>query len=136
ESAPFLFVHSDGKSGLTGEIVFLPDTTRQRSIRPYATWASNDATLMFTNGVLTQAKEDVDQTQVAAAALDGLTKVLSTAGLNAIEEKRAQKVLAAPPPYLFKIVVNGSTVTLKGGPPENITILLPNASDPPEVNTK
>src|SRR5262249_22728653 len=83
ESAPFLFVHSDGKSGLTGEIVFLPDTTRQRSIRPYATWASNDATLMFTNGVLTQAKEDVDQTQVAAAALDGLTKVLSTAGLNA-----------------------------------------------------
>jgi len=129
ETAPFLFVHSDGKGGLAAEIVWLPDTTREMSIHPYAYVASNDATLTFTNGVLTEAKAIGDETQVAAAALDSLSKFLATVGpgLNAIKQL-AQQAPQAPPPYLFKIVVTENGITLHGGPPDNLIIRLPAAT--------
>jgi hypothetical protein len=124
ETALFLFVHSDGKGGLAGEIVPLPDTTRERSIRPYALWASNDTTLTFSNGTLSEASASIDQTAVASAAIDSLTKVLTTAAAFDVIQEKAK----APPPYLFKIVVRGNSVTLIGGPPNNIQIVLPTKS--------
>jgi hypothetical protein len=127
EIAPFLFVHSDGKGGLAAEIVWLPDPTREMSIHPYAYIASNDATLSFTNGVLTEAKAVGDETQVAGAALDSLSKFLATVGpgLNAVQEQLAKKPPEAPPPYLYKIVVTGDGITLRGGPPDGVVIRLP-----------
>lgn len=127
EVAPFLFVYSDGKGGLKSEIKFLPDTTRMRSIRPYAVLSSNESTLVFSKGTLTQAKETVDETAVASAGISALSKFLVTAlpALNAIVEQKTRKGVTAPPPYLFKIVVDGERIGLYGGPPTGDEILMP-----------
>lgn len=49
ETAPFVLVTSDGKGGLISELIYLPDTTRKRSVRPYAFMANNNSTLTFSN---------------------------------------------------------------------------------------
>jgi hypothetical protein len=118
ETAPFLFIHTDGKGGLVGEIVMLPDTTRMMSIEPYAMLASNNTTLTFSNGTLTESNSQVDTTAVASAGLDALAKYLTLV-------VGADLPKAAPPPYLYKIYLRGGAVTLTGGPPK--TLVLPNA---------
>jgi hypothetical protein len=114
EPAPFLFIHSDGKGGLTSEIVWLPDTTQERSVRPYAVLASNDVKLTFANGVLSEASSNADTTAVVGSSLDTLAKFLGVA-LAAADEVKGPPT--APPPYLYKIIISGNTVTLHGGPP-------------------
>jgi hypothetical protein len=107
EQAPFLFVRSDGKGGLTSEIIYLPDTNRLVSAQPYAYFATIDATLTFNNGTLTEAKVVGDQTAVPAAFVDALGKVAVAAiGAN------APGATTAPRPYLFKITFNDTTFTL------------------------
>lgn len=111
--APFLFVRSDGKGGLTSEIIFLPDTTQEMSARPYAYLANNNTTLSFSNGTLTEANVVGDETVVPVALADALGKAASAAiAANAPGNLTA----TAPVPYLFKIKVNGSKVELNGGP--------------------
>jgi len=112
QTAPFLFVRSDGKGGLTSEIVYLPDTTEVMSVRPYAFMATNDAALTFTNGVLTEASATVDETVVPNAFVDALGKV-ATAAMAA--DLPAGADASVPPPYLFKITVDGQKITLEGG---------------------
>lgn len=110
--APFLFVHSDGKGGLSSEIVYLPDTTQTMSLRPYAVLASNNATLTFSNGMLTEATAVVDETAVPTAFLDALSKAASAA---IAADLPAGPQATAPPPYLFRIIVHTNSIELKGG---------------------
>ena len=112
ENAPFLFIHTDGKGGLTSEIVMLPYTTREMSIEPYAFWSSNNTNLTFSNGTLTESSSQVDTTAVPSAGLDALAKYLT---LIAGDETPGQ----APPPYLYKIHIQGNVVTLTGGSPKD-----------------
>lgn len=111
--APFLFVRSDGKGGLTSEIVYLPDTTQKLTVRPYAVLAANNATLSFTNGMLTEASVVGDETAVPIGFLDALTKAASAA---IAADLPAGSDAKAPVPYLYRIVVQGTTVKLTGGP--------------------
>lgn len=111
--APFLFVRSDGKGGLTSEIIYLPDTTQTLSVRPYAVLAANNATLSFTNGMLTEATIVGDETAVPLGFLDSLTKAASAA---IAADLPAGSDAKAPVPYLYRIVVQGTTVKLTGGP--------------------
>jgi hypothetical protein len=113
QPAPFLFVRSDGKGGLSSEIIYLPDTTQKMQARPYAVLASNDATLSFSNGMLTAASITADETVVPVAFLDALTKVAGAA-IAADQPKSPQAT--APVPYLFKIIVRTGSIELKGGP--------------------
>lgn len=113
EQAPFLFVRSDGKGGLTSEVIFLPDTTRKTSIRPYAYLASNNATLSFTNGVLTEANVVGDETVIPVALLDALGKAASAA--IAAANAPGGAAATVPVPYLFKIVVDKNGIQLLGG---------------------
>jgi len=111
--APFLFVRSDGKGGLTSEIIFLPDTTQEMSAQPYAYLATNNTTLSFDKGTLTEANVVGDETVVPVALADALGKAASAAiAANA----PAILTATAPVPYLFKIKVDGSKVELNGGP--------------------
>lgn len=107
EQAPFLFVRSDGKGGLTSEIIYLPDTNRLMSARPYAYLATIDATLTFNNGALTEAKVIGDQTAVPAAFVDALGKVAVAAIAANLPGQTT-----APRPYLFKIRFNDRSFTL------------------------
>jgi hypothetical protein len=112
ENAPFLFIHTDGKGGLTSEIVMLPDTSRRMSIEPYAFLSSNNTNLTFSNGTLTESSSQVDTTAVASAGLDALAKYLGA--LVAADLPPAQ----AAPPYLYKIYISNGKVSLLGGSPK------------------
>jgi hypothetical protein len=96
ESAPFLVVFFDGVGSFTTEVLFLPDTTRKRSIQPYSYAASNKATLGFAEGRLASAKAVVDET------------VLPSAVISALEKVAKQQVRDAPKPvpalHIFRIV--------------------------------
>ena len=141
QPAPFLLVYSDGKGGLVSQITFLPDTTKKMSVRPYAYLASNESTLQFDAGMLTQAAAVVDATIIPSAALDTLAKALGVAAKAALNAPEATNETTVPVPYLFKIVITGNQIQLKGGPaggaalaPDNKKIVIkatiPSAGNP------
>jgi hypothetical protein len=113
EEAPFVFVHSDGKGGISAEIVWLPDTTKKMSIKPYAFLATNKVSLSFTNGMLTESSSTVDETVIPDAVLSAIV----TAFVKGAETASGEAQL--PLPYLFKITFDGASgeATLLGGFP-------------------
>ena len=114
ESSPYLLVHSDNAGGLVTRIVHLPDRSKRRSIRPYATLARGKATLELRNGVLTGADTESDAAAIPRAlvgALEAAAKAAIVAGRGSGEGDGA----TLPAPYLFKIVVAGDHVELVGG---------------------
>lgn len=115
EGAHFLIVYSDGKGGLKSEVKFLPDLTKKRSIDPYAYFAKNETTLVFTNGILTQSKSVVDETILPKAAITALEKV-ATASISAFNLADGKPATYLPLPKIYKIVIgpNGS-LTLETG---------------------
>lgn len=114
ESAPFLLVYSDGKGGIVSKLLFLPDLTQKRTVDPYALLASNNTTLTFTNGVLTQGKTVVDETVVPKAVAGALEKAAGAA-LNAFNVAGGGTSGKLPPPLLFKIIMKGGSARLAGG---------------------
>jgi hypothetical protein len=118
QTAPFLFIHTDGKGGVTSEIVWLPDQTRKMSIHPYSILASNNTTLKFTNGMLTEASNTVDETVVPNAILTALatTANLLKFGVPVPAPSGTQGTI--PTPYLYKISIDKEgNVILSGGHP-------------------
>jgi hypothetical protein len=110
EGAPFLLLYTDGKAGLTSKVLYLPDTTRLRSIEPYSYLANNTTTLKFDHGRLTSAKVVADETAIPTAIISGLEKIALEAAkaANAGEE-------GIPGPYLFRLVKEGTDWKLAGG---------------------
>lgn len=109
DTSPFLLVYTDGKGGLKSELLYLPDSMKKRSIRPYAYGAKNDTTLKFDNGRLVGAKAVVDETAVPVAAISALEKV-ATSLVKAANSGND----GIPPPYLYRIRFDGSNWTLSG----------------------
>lgn len=115
EGAHFLIVYSDGKGGLKSEVKFLPDLTQKRSIDPYAYFAKNETTLVFTNGILTQSKSVVDETILPKAAITALEKV-ATAAISAFNLAEGKPATYLPMPRIYKIIVgSGGQLTLEAG---------------------
>ena len=113
QTAPFLFVRSDGQGGLSGDIKWLPDTTQKMSARPFAIFATNESKLDFTNGTLTSAMIKANETEVVTASLTALGKVLVAA---AADGRRAQTPPSKVPlPHIYKIVIEGDKISLIGG---------------------
>jgi hypothetical protein len=112
-SAPFLLVYADNKGGLETKILYLPDTTKKMSVHPYSYLASNNATLVFDKGRLTQAKAEVDETVIPAAAVAALETVAKE--LVAAKLVLPTQPIKAPAPYLFRIVKKQGHWTLEGG---------------------
>lgn len=110
DQAPYLFVRSDGKGGLTSEIVMI-NTARKFSARPYAYFANNNATLSFSNGALNQATVVADETAVPVALADALGKAAS--GALAFDVPASPTTFNVPLPHLFKIdIVADGTIQL------------------------
>ncbi|PTR06818.1 hypothetical protein C8R32_109104 [Nitrosospira sp. Nsp5] len=115
EIAPFLLVYTDGRGGLTSQLLFLPDLTRKRVIDPFAVLATNNTTLTFVNGVLTQGKTVVDETVVPKAIVGALEKA-AIAAVNAfLNDVGTPPTTQVPPPQLFKIVLENGGGRLVGG---------------------
>lgn len=111
-SAPFLLIYADNKGGLETKILYLPDTTKKMSVHPYSYLASNNATLVFDKGRLAQAKAEVDETVIPAAAVTALETVAKE--LVAAKLVRRPEPIQAPAPYLFRIVKKDGRWTLEG----------------------
>jgi hypothetical protein len=116
ESSPYLLVHTDNEGGLVTRILYLPDPTKKRSVRPYAYLANSSTTLNFKNGVLSSAETSVDTTAIPKAIL-GAIESAATAAIKAADEPAGENH-NVPPPYLFKIIINGDKVFLGGQPTE------------------
>lgn len=99
DTSPFLLMYADGKGGLESKVLYLPDSTKLRSIKPYAYAAKNDSTLKFDNGRLASAKSTVDETAIPTAVISGLEKVATS--LIKAANGGAEGI---PAPYLFRIV--------------------------------
>ncbi len=104
ESSPYLLVYSDGNGGLISKLIYLPDQTRLRSIRPWEFLASNTGNLKFSNGVLNEAKLEGDGTALPKAVIEGLQGLAEAAvskiGFRIVEDD----LFAVPVPILFKVV--------------------------------
>lgn len=98
DTSPFLLITNDGKGGLVSKILYLPDSTKLRTIKPYSFAAKNEATLTFNKGTLVQAKSVVDETIVPTAIFSALEKV-ATARIKAANGGKE----GVPSPYLFRI---------------------------------
>jgi hypothetical protein len=69
-----LLVYTDGKGGLVSKVLYLPDSTKLRTIKPYSYGAVNNTTLKFDKGRLLQAKAVVDETAIPSATISALKK--------------------------------------------------------------
>jgi hypothetical protein len=127
ESSPYLLVQTDNEGGLKSQLLYLPDETKKRSIRLFNYAASISITLEFTHGVLTHGVADVDETVVPNAIISALETAAKAAimGGNTPEGKKTPPL---PGPYLFKILIKGDQVTLKGGQAEEPEINFGSAS--------
>jgi hypothetical protein len=115
ESSPYLLVHTDNQGGIVTRILYLPDRTKKRSIRPYSQLARGTSTLQFENGVLTSSQTELDAAVVPKAIVSALEKA-AIAFLAANQVKKApEEEKFVPGPRLFKIVIHGDSVTLKIG---------------------
>jgi hypothetical protein len=111
-SAPFLLIYTDNAGGLHSKVLYLPDTTKKMSVRPYNYLSSNKATLVFDKGKLTQAKAEIDENAIPAAVLASLEKVAKEL---AKAQEKAKEEFTVPAPYLFRIRKTHGEWTLEGG---------------------
>jgi hypothetical protein len=114
ESSPYLLVHTDNQGGLVTRILYLPDRTKKRSIRPYSQLARGTSKLEFKNGVLTSSQTELDAGVVPKAIVSALEKA-ALAAVAAANEAKPEAMNLAPPPYLFKIIIQGDSIVLRGG---------------------
>lgn len=113
-ASPYLLVYSNGKGGIVTELKYLPDPAKKMSAEPKATLANVDATLSFSNGVLTSSVETGDATAVPTAILKA-AEAIAPALLAALNETDTGKELIMPAPHIYKVIVNGNTVSFRGG---------------------
>jgi hypothetical protein len=138
EKAPFVLVHSDGKGGLVTQLIYLEDTTRKRSIQPFAVLSKNKTELTFSNGVLTDSNTEIDETAVPIAFLDAAQNVaMAAAKLGVLDSAGSDGATTVefPAPALYRIVkLDDGSFALRGGvahkpgqpqTPQNIQITIP-----------
>lgn len=105
EPAPFLLVYSDARGNLTSEVIIMPDLTRMRSIDPYNYLSSNNTTLNFNNGILTQGKTVVDETIIPKGAFEAAKAIAGTL-VGAAFDTTGNATPTLPAPKLFRIAVD------------------------------
>jgi hypothetical protein len=122
-SSPYLIAYSNGKGGVVTEIKYLPDPYKKMSALPRAFMATIKTTMNFENGVLTTSEEEADAAAVPKSILGAVEAVAPS--LMAALNKARKDEYTVPAPYIYKIVVKGSTVYFIGSQPDqNIKVTL------------
>ena len=128
ESSPHILVYSNGKI-LKSDLIYLPDRTRKMSIKLCDFISQNTAKLQFTNGVLTSAETEGDSTAVPRAVIESAKQVAMAAAKEMATFKtveKGEKLFKAPPPRLFKLVIDKTGARLIGsGPMIEIEVNVP-----------
>ncbi len=135
QSSPYLLVFTDGKGSITTQILYIADPSKLLSAQPKNFLSKSDITLEFENGVLSKSKTDVDATIVPSAIIKAAQSVVTTLLAAANDPQAAPSERSMPAPQLYKIIVNGSSVTFIGS--ENKTEikvnLLPQEEEKPKA---
>ena len=106
--APYLLVYSNSKGGLKWQVLYLPDRTKLMTLMPSVVGGRAEVTLYFKNGMLVGESELGDTTEVPRAIIAAAQTALP---LLAAAESTGNTV---PAPYLYRIVVNDTTVQFIG----------------------
>lgn len=107
-SAPFILAYSDGKGGVTSEIVYLPDTTRVMSLDATAFFAKNKTVMSFDRSIVTTSKTTANAAEVPKAIIEAAKSI-------AVAQVASAKVFVddtpneIPAPYLFRIHYDPTT---------------------------
>lgn len=107
-SAPYLLIYFNATGDREWKIMNLPDVTTKMSAQPSNVLSKVKADLTFVNGVLSDSKEEADDTALGKAVLEAIEKIvpLLAATPNAKTEVTA--------PVIYKIIVKGDAAWLKG----------------------
>ena len=108
-SAPFILAYSDGKGGVTSEIVYLPDTTRVMSLDATAFFAQNKSVMSFERSVLTTSKTSANAAEVPKAIIEAAKSiaVAQQVGSGNVPDVNTRNLILAP--YLFRIHYDPTT---------------------------
>ena len=119
QTCPYLLVYSDGSDQLQSRLLYLPDTTRKMSAKPYQFLAGNKSKWTFSNGVLTSARDESDSAVLPRAVVEAAKTVATSllgAALNVVREEGDQPGhFEVPLPHLFRLDVNGAQTQLVSG---------------------
>jgi hypothetical protein len=111
-SSPYVLVYSNGKGGLITQILYIADPYKKISAKPKSFMATAQTTMEFDKGVYKSAKNTIDATAVPSAIIKAV-EAAAPAFIAALNEP--VPTLKVPPPYLYKIIVDGSSVKFVGG---------------------
>ena len=119
-SAPFILAYSDGKGGVTSEIVYLPDTTRVMSLDATAFFAQNKTVMSFDQSVLTASETTANAAEVPKAVIEA-AKSIAVAQVGSGNVPVSDTPKEIPAPYLFRIHYDPTTKEWKlvGGQAES-----------------
>lgn len=109
-SSPYLLVYSNGKGGLVTQLLYIADPSKKMEAKPKNFLSTAQTTMEFEKGVFRSGKTTADATGVPTAII----AAIKTAGPALIAANDPAKDRSVPAPYLYKIIVEGSTVTFKG----------------------
>lgn len=116
DTSPYVLVKTNNQGGLDSSVLYLPDTTKKRSARPYAFLATNTTTLTFgdkeTEGLtLTQGSSDAKSDDIPveiAKVLGAAAKQAFTGGtldrVTPMQQAPTGSPKKAPTFALFKVV--------------------------------
>ena len=113
-AAPYLLVYSDSKGGLQWQVLYLPDQSRPMMAEPIVIGGRSEMTFEFRNGILAGSTAVGDTTEVPKAILAAVQAALPLIA-GALEAPTTAPQVTVPAPYLYKILVRGSTVEFVGG---------------------
>lgn len=130
DTSPYLFIRTDNQGGLTSEFVYLPDTTKKRSAKPFAFLAKNKTVLTWEEDgtALTSSASDVDTGEVPKAIVEALEETgktfLKNLNFDAGDDKTRTAPATAPKAYIFKVVKRNGVWGLVGASTDEPLYLL------------
>ena len=128
DGSHYLLVYPDGKGNLKWSLHYLADPTKKRVFRSENILSSVNATLEFSNGLLTKADTTVDASAVPKALVGAIEKVI-TAGVANDLAKGTNEV---PGPLIYKLEVRGDVIHVIGQTSEQAIVKVRVTSPPKE----
>lgn len=112
-SSPYFLVYSNGKGGIVTQIIYIADPYKKVSARPRMFLSNMQTSMEFDKGVYKSSKNTYDASVVPSAILKAV-QTIAPALLAALNDP-VKDSRSIPAPYLYKIVINGTTVEFIGG---------------------
>lgn len=112
-SSPYLLIYSNGKGGIVTQILYIADPQKKMTAQPKSFLASAQTTLEFDKGVLKNSKSTIDASSLPVAIMKAV-QTIGVAALIPAANDPLEGTRQIPAPYLYKIIVNGSTISFVG----------------------